>query len=39
MVGDLRLGDLDHLVELNGDPEVMRYLTGGKPSPRAFNAS
>lgn len=27
--------DLDHLVELESDPEVMRYLTGGKPTPPA----
>jgi RimJ/RimL family protein N-acetyltransferase len=27
-------GDLDNLVDLNSDPEVMRYLTGGKPTPR-----
>ncbi|MFD8493393.1 GNAT family N-acetyltransferase [Amycolatopsis sp. NPDC059657] len=26
-------GDVDNLVELDGDPEVMRYLTGGKPTP------
>ena len=26
--------DLDLLVELDGDPEVMRFLTGGKPTPR-----
>lgn len=26
--------DVDHLVELDSDPEVMRYLTGGKPTPR-----
>jgi len=26
--------DVDNLFELNGDPEVMRYLTGGKPTPR-----
>lgn len=26
--------DLDHLVELDADPEVMTYLTGGKPTPR-----
>jgi RimJ/RimL family protein N-acetyltransferase len=26
--------DLDHLVELDGDPEVMRFLTGGAPTPR-----
>ena len=27
-------GDVDELFELNSDPEVMRYLTGGKPTPR-----
>ena len=26
--------DVDNLFELNSDPEVMRYLTGGKPTPR-----
>lgn len=26
--------DLDNLVLLDGDPEVMRYLTGGRPTPR-----
>lgn len=26
--------DADLLVELDSDPEVMRYLTGGKPTPR-----
>jgi RimJ/RimL family protein N-acetyltransferase len=26
--------DLDHLVALDGDPEVMRFLTGGAPTPR-----
>jgi RimJ/RimL family protein N-acetyltransferase len=26
--------DVDNLFELNNDPEVMRYLTGGKPTPR-----
>lgn len=26
--------DVDHLVELDGDPEVMRHLTGGLPSTR-----
>ncbi|MFI6848061.1 GNAT family N-acetyltransferase [Kitasatospora sp. NBC_00085] len=26
--------DADRLVELDGDPEVMRYLTGGRPTPR-----
>ncbi|MGE0602070.1 MAG: GNAT family N-acetyltransferase [Dehalococcoidia bacterium] len=26
--------DLDHLVALDSDPEVMRYLTGGAPTPR-----
>ncbi|HEX4222237.1 MAG TPA: GNAT family N-acetyltransferase [Pseudonocardiaceae bacterium] len=27
--------DADHLVELDSDPRVMRFLTGGKPTPRA----
>jgi RimJ/RimL family protein N-acetyltransferase len=27
-------GDADNLFELNSDPEVMRYLTGGRPTPR-----
>jgi RimJ/RimL family protein N-acetyltransferase len=26
--------DVDHLVELDSDPAVMRFLTGGKPTPR-----
>ena len=26
--------DVDNLVELDGDPEVMRYLSGGSPTPR-----
>ncbi|MCP2164036.1 GNAT family N-acetyltransferase [Goodfellowiella coeruleoviolacea] len=26
--------DLDNLVELDSDPEVMRYLSGGRPTPR-----
>ncbi len=26
--------DVDNLVELDSDPEVMRYLTGGRPTPR-----
>ncbi|MEO6086553.1 MAG: GNAT family N-acetyltransferase [Umezawaea sp.] len=26
--------DVDNLVALDGDPEVMRYLTGGVPTPR-----
>jgi RimJ/RimL family protein N-acetyltransferase len=26
--------DVDNLFNLNGDPEVMRYLTGGRPTPR-----
>jgi RimJ/RimL family protein N-acetyltransferase len=26
--------DVDNLVELDADPEVMRYLTGGRPTPR-----
>ncbi|MEU8260898.1 GNAT family N-acetyltransferase [Micromonospora sp. NPDC048999] len=27
--------DVDHLVELDSDPEVMRFLTGGQPTPLA----
>lgn len=27
-------GDVDNLVRLNSDPEVMKYLTGGAPTPR-----
>jgi RimJ/RimL family protein N-acetyltransferase len=27
--------DVDDLVELDGDPEVMRFITGGRPTPRA----
>lgn len=27
--------DVDNLVGLDDDPEVMRYLTGGKPTPRS----
>ena len=26
--------DVDHLFELDSDPEVMRYLTGGVPHTR-----
>lgn len=26
--------DVDHLVDLDGDPEVMRFITGGAPTPR-----
>jgi RimJ/RimL family protein N-acetyltransferase len=26
--------DVDNLFSLNSDPEVMRYLTGGRPTPR-----
>jgi RimJ/RimL family protein N-acetyltransferase len=26
-------GDVDHIVELDSDPAVMRYLTGGRPTP------
>jgi RimJ/RimL family protein N-acetyltransferase len=25
--------DVDNLFDLNSDPEVMRYLTGGRPTP------
>jgi RimJ/RimL family protein N-acetyltransferase len=27
--------DVDNLFDLNSDPEVMRYITGGRPTPRA----
>ena len=27
-------GDLDNLVELDSDPEVMRWINGGRPTPR-----
>jgi len=27
--------DVDALVALDGDPDVMRFLTGGTPTPRA----
>jgi RimJ/RimL family protein N-acetyltransferase len=30
----LTADDLDALVELDSDPEVMRHLTGGRPTPR-----
>lgn len=30
----LRMDDVDLLLDLDGDPEVMRYLTGGRPSTR-----
>ena len=26
--------DVDHLVELDGDPDVMHFITGGRPTPR-----
>ena len=29
------MDDVDHLVELDSDPEVMRFLTGGRPTPSA----
>jgi RimJ/RimL family protein N-acetyltransferase len=28
------VADVDHLVDLDSDPEVMRFLTGGIPTPR-----
>ena len=33
------LEDLDALVELDSDPEVMRYISGGEPNPRAVYES
>lgn len=32
----LEPGDLELLVELDADPEVVRYLSGGAPTPRAL---
>ena len=26
--------DVDNLVELDGDPDVMHFITGGRPTPR-----
>lgn len=26
--------DVDNMVALDGDPAVMRYITGGRPTPR-----
>src|SRR5206468_7996799 len=26
--------DVDNLVELDGDPDVMRFINGGRPTPR-----
>jgi len=31
----IRADDLDHLVALDSDPLVMKYLTGGVPTPRS----
>ncbi|MEU6741623.1 GNAT family N-acetyltransferase [Streptosporangium sandarakinum] len=31
---ELTDADADHLFELDGDPEVMRFLNGGRPTPR-----
>lgn len=28
------MADVDNLVELDADPEVMRYINGGRPTPR-----
>jgi RimJ/RimL family protein N-acetyltransferase len=28
------MGDVDNVVALDGDPEVMRYISGGLPTPR-----
>src|SRR5215212_5130912 len=28
------MDDVDNLVALDGDPSVMRYITGGPPTPR-----
>ena len=30
----LTMADVDNLVELDGDPDVMHFITGGRPTPR-----
>jgi RimJ/RimL family protein N-acetyltransferase len=30
----LTMADADNLVELDGDPDVMNFITGGRPTPR-----
>jgi len=32
----LTAADVDNLFDLDSDPEVMRYLSGGTPTPRAI---
>src|ERR1700683_4334902 len=34
ILGQFTENDVDNLFDLNSDPEVMRYLTGGRPTPR-----
>ena len=31
--------DIENLVELDGDPEVMRYINGGRATPRTVFAA
>jgi RimJ/RimL family protein N-acetyltransferase len=33
-IREFTMDDVDNLFDLNSDPEVMRYLTGGRPTPR-----
>ncbi len=33
MLRQFMTSDVDHLFDLDSDPEVMRYLTGGRPTP------
>ena len=35
----LAVGDLDELVALDADPDVMRFITGGRPRPRSEAAA
>ena len=30
----LTMADVDNLVELDGDPDVMNFIAGGRPTPR-----
>src|SRR5882762_5002096 len=35
MLRRFTVADVDNIVELDGDPAVMRFLTGGQPTPRS----
>lgn len=33
---EFTLDDIDNMVDLDSDPEVMRFINGGRPTPRKF---